>query len=88
MTPERRQQLMREAADDLRSRWGEVQPDAMQALVDDLRTQMVEGGSLSAKDIASALADLSTIQSLFTSSGVERDTAAAVDRQREIELER
>jgi hypothetical protein len=88
MTPERRQQLMREAADDLRSRWGDVEPSALQTLADDLRTQMVESGGISAKDIASALADPSLVQSLFPAGGVEKETASAADRQRDIDLER
>jgi hypothetical protein len=53
MTPERRQQLMDQAAKEMRSRWGEVQPDALQALADELRTGIIENGALSVGDIFS-----------------------------------
>lgn len=73
MTPEQRQALMREASEALQKQWGDVRPDALQGLADELRTRMIEGGSLSANDIASAMDDLHNERSFFTSDAVREN---------------
>src|SRR5688572_28521785 len=92
MTPERRQQLMDQAAKELRSQWGEVQPDAMQALDYDLRAGVIESGAPSANDIVSEVTHGPHSQSLFkpaqASGQIAPSAAQAADRPRDMDLER
>lgn len=84
MTPERRQKLMDEAVKELRGRWGEVQPDALQAIADDLRTGVVENGALSVSDIVSQVTHGTDSGGLFGPLSADR----GADKQRDMDLER
>ena len=85
MTPERRQALMHEASEALQKQWGDVQPDALQSVADELRIQVVEGGALSVSDIVSGIDDRHDSRSLFTSAAQSGhavgELSLAADRQ-------
>ena len=86
MTPERRQQLMHEAAKELRGRWGEVQPDALRALADDVRVGVIENGASSVGDILSEVTRSPHSEELF--GRVAPFVENVSDKQRDVDLER
>jgi hypothetical protein len=83
---------MDQAAKEMRSRWGEVQPDALQALADDLRTGVIENGALSVRDIVSEVTNGPHSQALFKPAEASGQMAISAqqmaDKQRDIDLER
>jgi hypothetical protein len=92
MTPERRQQLMEQAAAELRSRWGEVRPDALHALTDELRIGVVEKGSLSVKAIVTEVTHGAYSEGLFGVGQTADHSALPAEQashtQRDMDLER
>ena len=83
---------MEDAAKELRSRWGEVQPDALQALADDVRVGVIENGAWSAGDIVSEVTRSAHSQGLFRPVEASQQMAASAengaDKQRDMDLER
>ena len=77
---------MEAAAKELRGRWGEVQPDALRALADDLRVDVIENGASSVGDILSAVTRSPHGQGLF--GQVAPSVENVSDKQRDVDLER
>jgi hypothetical protein len=88
MTPDRKQQLMQQAADELRRSWGEVQSEALQQLAEDLRALVREGELPSAASVMAAL-EANASDSLFAASqdGAQTVTASS-HRAQQADLER
>jgi hypothetical protein len=86
MTPERKSELIRSAAAELKSQWGEVNPEALHALADDLRTAIVDGYGDS---LAQAAAHIVRSSDLFGAPSASAEgSLSRADRQQDMERDR